>query len=243
MELSEPRTELMSSLKELLVSGSFSDLTILCGPNEHKVHKAVICPRSEFFNAACRFGKEAETGIITLSDDDPETVRLMIEYFYTLEYSPLCSDIVVQTPVNVPNPADSDSEFIPDDWGRRKDRRPKPHPKSTKPTGPSHFTTFAKLYAIADKYNIKGLQTLSQRKFKLTAESYWNHDDLPSAIHTVYTSTPDTNMGLRNIVVNLIADRMSLLRKPEMEALMREFNGLAFDLLKLKYINDGGLWS
>ena len=97
------------------------------------------------------------------------------------------------------------------------------------------------MYAIADKYDIKGLQSLSRDKFKLAAANNWNHSDLPSAIYTVYTSTPDSNTGLRDIVVNLISGRMSLLRKPKVEALMREFNGLAFDLLKLKYLNSGGV--
>ena len=83
MESLEPRSELMSSLKEylcsfitnhllsnhvdafrLLISGDFSDLTILCEPYKHKVHKAIICPRSEFFNAACRFGKVGDPEIL-----------------------------------------------------------------------------------------------------------------------------------------------------------------------------------
>lgn len=111
------------------------------------------------------------------------------------------------------------------------------------PDGTSHLITLAKMYAIADKYDIKGLQSLSRDKFKLAAANNWNHSDLPSAIYTVYTSTPDSNMGLRDIVANLISDHMSLLRKSEVEALMRDFNGLAFDLFKLKHLNSDGTWT
>lgn len=111
------------------------------------------------------------------------------------------------------------------------------------PDGTFHLITLAKMYAIADKCDIKGLQSLSRDKFKPAVANNWNHGDLPSAIYTMYISTPDSNTGLRDIVVNLISDHMSLLRKPEVEALMREFNGMAFDLLKLKHLNSGGVWS
>jgi hypothetical protein len=44
----------------------------------------------------------------------------------------------------------------------------------------------------------------------------------------------EEDKGLRDIVCKTISDHMSLLEKPEIEALMTEFNGLAFGLLKAK---------
>src|SRR5580700_10812703 len=38
---------------ELLASGESSDFTIICQGVEFKVHKAIICPESSFFRAAC----------------------------------------------------------------------------------------------------------------------------------------------------------------------------------------------
>ena len=210
--------------------------------------------------------KEAETGVITLPDDDPEIVKLMIDYFYTLDCPPFPAQVTAPPPVMVLGfpPAmsqhrtigailesDSKSDDPFSSLGTAKGKKKKhavpmgkePAKSPQEPDGTSHLITLAKMYAIADKYGIKGLQSLSQDKFKLAAANNWNHSDLPSAIYTVYTSTPDSNTGLRDIVVNLISGRMSLLRKPKVEALMREFNGLAFDLLKLKYLNSGGVWS
>ncbi|KLP07984.1 uncharacterized protein LW94_10712 [Fusarium fujikuroi] len=59
-------------LADLLKTGDYSDLTISCGKDRYPVHKAIICPRSHFFKAACdgKF-KEAQTGTINLPDDDP----------------------------------------------------------------------------------------------------------------------------------------------------------------------------
>ncbi|KAK5311062.1 hypothetical protein LTR93_011835 [Exophiala xenobiotica] len=52
-----------------------------------KVHKSVICPRSKFFSTCCKWGKNgAEKKEVTLEDDDPRLVKLMIDYFYQLEY-------------------------------------------------------------------------------------------------------------------------------------------------------------
>ncbi|KLO81753.1 uncharacterized protein LW93_6906 [Fusarium fujikuroi] len=76
-------------LADLLKTGDYSDLTISCGKDRYPVHKAIICPRSHFFKAACdgKF-KEAQTGTINLPDDDPIAVRMMIEYFYHATYTP-----------------------------------------------------------------------------------------------------------------------------------------------------------
>ncbi|CVL07633.1 uncharacterized protein FMAN_14510 [Fusarium mangiferae] len=76
-------------LADLLKTGDYSDLTISCGKDQYHVHKAIICPRSPFFKAACdgKF-KEAQTGTIDLPDDDPIAVRMMIEYLYHATYMP-----------------------------------------------------------------------------------------------------------------------------------------------------------
>ena len=54
------------------------------------------------------------------------------------------------------------------------------------------------------------------------------------AAHFVYESTLGVDKGLRNIVAQTISGNMSLLKKPEIEALMTEFNGLVFGVLKEK---------
>ncbi|KAJ0124218.1 Uncharacterized protein HZ326_31364, partial [Fusarium oxysporum f. sp. albedinis] len=73
----------------LLKTGDYSDLVISCGKDQYRVHKAIICPRSDFLKAACdgEF-KEAQTGTIDLPDDDPVAVHMMIEYLYHNIYAP-----------------------------------------------------------------------------------------------------------------------------------------------------------
>ncbi|RKK74649.1 hypothetical protein BFJ69_g8365 [Fusarium oxysporum] len=82
------------ALVDLLKTGDYSDLVISCGKDQYRVHKAIICPRSHFFKAACdgKF-KEAQTGTIDLPDEDPVAVRMMIEYLYHDTYAPAGASI------------------------------------------------------------------------------------------------------------------------------------------------------
>ena len=60
-------------------SGKYSDLTIVCGNKSYPVHRALLASRSTFFDGACRNPfRESGTGIIDLSEDDPEAVEHMV---------------------------------------------------------------------------------------------------------------------------------------------------------------------
>lgn len=88
-----PRLELYSGLATLYQSRDYSDL-VLFGKDgtRHHVHRAIVCPRSEYFHAAVRERRwrDGNEGHILLSEDD-EVVRLMVEYLYLLDYDPVSS--------------------------------------------------------------------------------------------------------------------------------------------------------
>tara|TARA_R110002003_G_scaffold124_13_gene11302 strand:+ start:1997 stop:2401 length:405 start_codon:yes stop_codon:yes gene_type:complete len=90
----------------------------------------------------------------------------------------------------------------------------------------------AKMYEIGDKYDVQGLQQLAREKFLRACVEYWNDDNFAPAAHLAFTTTPESDDGLRTIISNIISQHMVLLNKPEVEALLNEFNGLAVDLLK-----------
>ena len=91
----------------------------------------------------------------------------------------------------------------------------------------------AKIYEIAEKYEVKGLKDLAREKFKRSCEQFWDNDVFAVAAHHVFSTTPDSDKGLRDLVSLTISKHMCLMDKPEIEALLTEFNGLAFGLLKL----------
>jgi hypothetical protein len=59
---------------------------IVCGDDTYNVHKSIVCSQCSFFDAASRFGKEAEEGKIDLADDEPELVKYLFQYLYELDY-------------------------------------------------------------------------------------------------------------------------------------------------------------
>ena len=44
------------ALRSLYKDEKYSDLTVSCGPRTFKLHRAVVCPQSPFFEKACSGG-------------------------------------------------------------------------------------------------------------------------------------------------------------------------------------------
>lgn len=111
-----------------------------------------------------------------------------------------------------------------------------PWPKQT------GLITHARMYSLADQYQISSLKLLARSKFEKAASEHWDHDEFPVAVRVAYTTTLEEDTGLRKIVIQVFTDHMELLNKPAVEASMRELNGLSYDLLKVRWNAQGGLW-
>ncbi|KAK4502569.1 hypothetical protein PRZ48_005995 [Zasmidium cellare] len=88
-----PRHELFSGLASLYQSREYSDLVLFGREgSRHAVHRAIVCPRSEYFYKAVKEEqwREGVPSHIALPDDD-EVVRLLVEYLYLLDYDPIIS--------------------------------------------------------------------------------------------------------------------------------------------------------
>ncbi len=57
----------------------------------------------------------------------------------------------------------------------------------------------AKIYALAEKYLIPGLKALAVRKFDIASAKHWDSDDFLKAAQEAYTSTIETDRGLKAI--------------------------------------------
>lgn len=74
-------------------SKKYADLTVKCGEITTRVHKAIVCIRSEWFAKAVddeRF-LEGREGVIEFKEESPRTVQWMLEYLYTGRYEVLFS--------------------------------------------------------------------------------------------------------------------------------------------------------
>ncbi|KAI1327026.1 BTB/POZ protein [Xylariaceae sp. FL0255] len=75
--------------EKLLKEGLFSDVKVICGNKEWKLHKAIICCRSEYFRAAFTSAfKEAATGQMIIEEREPHQVEWLIYCIYTGKATP-----------------------------------------------------------------------------------------------------------------------------------------------------------
>ncbi|ORY69888.1 uncharacterized protein BCR38DRAFT_502784 [Pseudomassariella vexata] len=80
--------------KQLLESGNFADTTVRLGDRVWKLHKSVLCTRSEWFKRAlCGKFIEAEKNEVVLSkEEDPTTIDQMFYWMYARELMPCVFD-------------------------------------------------------------------------------------------------------------------------------------------------------
>jgi hypothetical protein len=97
----------------------------------------------------------------------------------------------------------------------------------------------AKMYEIADKYDVVGLKDLVIEKFYRACHHFWNDAKFSIAAHHVFSTTPDHDKGLRKIVSKTISENMELVDVPAVKVLMTEFNGLALGILEEKIKEHG----
>jgi len=113
-----------SELEQIIVSFDTEkepDLTIVCQQKRYYVHKAFVRARSEFFDGACKNPfKESESGVIDLSEDDPEAVEHMINYLYYLEYRPPSHTSLRGVPIRPIPPRPATETRLRADAGHKK---------------------------------------------------------------------------------------------------------------------------
>lgn len=203
----------------LFENGKYSDLTVICGETTYRVHRAVLCSRSQFFAKACdgpfpvsrrsmpswpattNVPQEAQTGIINLSDADPQAVRLMLHYFYHLDYPHVgLHQPGAETPEGtsiVPEQGEASLAEQPDDhfaWRSLRSGKSKKRPAKKKPAwespgdeaGLSDTTTqrrepnliiHANIYALGEQYAVEGLKSVALTKFSDEAKLHWMSED------------------------------------------------------------------
>ena len=87
---------LINIVRRLLKSGQYSDITITCGRSSFKAHRAVICPKSKFFEAACKKGFKVSTASNALAETltEPFKGRRHRSHRFERRTSGLCEEDV-----------------------------------------------------------------------------------------------------------------------------------------------------
>ncbi|KAI4761578.1 hypothetical protein E4T52_06342 [Aureobasidium sp. EXF-3400] len=224
---------LLKGMANLENSGDHADLMITCGSDVYKVHKAIVCSQSEFFHLACRKHtdaggnfKEAQSGIVEIPSckidvntsepddfkwnadaDDPKCVKLMIHYFYHLDY------LEVETAK------------------LKEKKRFEENFDETHILKEGLLIDHAKMYVMGDKYGIFGLKDLALRKYQ---EAYEHTSaGFANSMIVIYTSTIDNDMDLRNVIIKILTvDITNLMSKPKISQNVKDLPLLSHVLLR-----------
>lgn len=94
----------------------------------------------------------------------------------------------------------------------------------------SNLTIHARVYGLAEKYQIRGLKTAALGKFKEEALVHWLTADFRRAVEEVYMSTVSHDRGMRYVVVDTIVKHRELLDLEGIQNLVRRLD-LCFDLV------------
>ncbi|KAF2846717.1 hypothetical protein T440DRAFT_501587 [Plenodomus tracheiphilus IPT5] len=235
--------------------GDFTDLLISCGNLRFDVHQVLVCSTCDFFKKSVSFGKEREGRRIDLPEDDPDMICRLIDYCYLGNYDP-CDDLALRTfdslkqyttttsiaPACHSRYRRSGLFATPDIYASVMSPTPKGAPSDYSIVSkPDHsvevanpLTIHASMYALADKYQVEGLVVLAREKFESCLHHHANSNDFLDAVQITYSSTPDTNRGLHDAVVQAfqLHFKVNLASIPGIEAKLDCIDELSFLLIK-----------
>lgn len=217
----------------------YSDLTIICGNEEFKVHRVLVCMRSPFFAAACDGNfMESQTGIVTLKEDDLETVKRMISYFYTLDYDdfPNRSSPTIKTSHLGSTPPQQGSQFCSPKMIFERKFPPQPNKEILQ----AQIINNISVYSIAEKYGILELKLLARSKI-VTLTNSSGEGYLPNfatilreILETTSQEKGDFCLDLWHIAGHLcVRNSKDVLKDKECRSIIEEFPGFALTLLEV----------
>lgn len=158
-------------------------------------------------------------------------IRRMIMFSYHADYDP-----TIRTPGPIVRAKDEDHY----DCACYKSFKAEPgamapvQSSSRPPYVADPLTVHASMYVLGDKYQIDGLCELALDKFYSCLRNHWNSEDFIDAVRVAYTSTPNTDRGLRNAIIAAfkIYFKVDLLELPGVEKNLSSIDKLSFLLLK-----------
>lgn len=167
----------------------------------------------------------------------------MLYYLYTLEYSDRETAVKEDTATTVelaplpvppqPRPVTSNGE---------EDAQQAAVPESS--TGPSEepakqaaaetkMMNNTLVYRIAEKYGIPELKVMAREKFEKLAWSQWPHEGFATIIEVVYSTTPETDHGLRDIITSICAEHIQeILLLPDVSVVISEHGQLGLGITR-----------
>ncbi|KLP03742.1 uncharacterized protein FFB20_02925 [Fusarium fujikuroi] len=222
-----------ASSYKLLLDGAYSDISIVCGGREFKVHRAIVCTQCEWFAEAFTTPPKKRTIRSVTLNEDPEVFQHLLEFLYTGTYTaqkPTASHEAERAKEiqdrlggypRCPIEKDIAKDSVPERPVRRSNRllstTPAPaqtQPGAKSPSGSPHEIILAmNLCIMAHKYNIPALQLLCQDRFYTAARNRWVNktwtdweatQEFEDVVLDVFSSTEEVDNPLWRALCKLI---------------------------------------
>ncbi|KAK5080168.1 hypothetical protein LTR05_008774 [Lithohypha guttulata] len=89
------------------------------------------------------------------------------------------------------------------------------------------------VYALADKYEIDDLKAQAKQKFEEAVVQDWDSQAFAYAAELVFSTTPNSDRGLRTVVTKTINMHRELVNYEEVQRLLDSGNGMAWALIQV----------
>ncbi|SCO54687.1 uncharacterized protein FFNC_15626 [Fusarium fujikuroi] len=213
----------------LFETGDYSDLRLVLGQKTYKAHRVVVFYHSAYirdiheqdgFSLMIRgqpFGPQDRKPAFAFENHrDARAVDCVVQYFYRWDYEipGHARDAKVNTGMMYKEDACSSTEDVMSLDG-------------------SDLITYVRIFAMADKYGIHPLKSLSVAKFEAAAPHFENTDHFVKAAREAYDSdngVSDNAREMRDSIVEFICKRRYLLHEDHIKKLMLDEPQLSLDL-------------
>jgi hypothetical protein len=105
----------------------------------------------------------------------------------------------------------------------------------TESTSEPNLVTHARVYALAEKYQIAGLKSLARRKFAAQVALHHLCAEFPIAMQEVYETTVEADRGLRDIVVQTFRRSPEIARRKDVGDVVKQTPELAWELFRMAW--------
>ncbi|KAE8446181.1 hypothetical protein EG329_012406 [Mollisiaceae sp. DMI_Dod_QoI] len=181
MATASQTTGLPTMTASLLDSGMWSDLQIKCRERLWKVHRVVVCLQSKPLSAAINGNfKEAQTGVIDLSDHEPGIVNHMIQFMYEGDYK------VEHPEVEVKEEGVTETRVIADE---------------ATATAAAELLAHTAVYLLAEEKDIPALKILATKKYTSALPLGWNSGNFCTTLKEIYENTPENDRMLWEVAI------------------------------------------
>jgi hypothetical protein len=173
----------------------------------HHVHHAIICPRSQPIASIIR--STPSGNIVTFPDENPDLIRLLVQYFYEADYEPY---ILADTEPNSDLEEDRDTPTMQEYTG--------------------DLITHVQMFTLGCKYSVDGLQELAVQTLQQACQGFWYTDDFEKVAEAVVLRELEKLEILRRTIVETVAKHTELRKNMWVKDLYKKAEGFEAEVLR-----------